>query len=338
VGVTRTGRNGGGSSRYLITGGAGFVGSHLAESLVSRGDEVVLLDDLSTGRRENVEHLLEEGQAELIEGSVLDAGLVNELMLVSSTCFHLASPVGVKLVVDKPLETTIRNVRGIDIVTEAVARHGTRLVFASTSEVYGKQSGSALREDADRVYGSMKRSRWGYATAKALGEMLIFGYHSEYETKASVLRLFNTVGPRQRASYGMVVPRFIEQALAGEDLTVNDDGEQSRCFTHVRDVVDAFLRVVECDGAIGNVYNVGSRVEVTINDLAARVIERTQSDSEIRHVSYDAAYGEGFEELGRRRPDTSAFQELTGWHPQCDLDDAIDDIVASRVESFRRMV
>jgi UDP-glucose 4-epimerase len=308
------------------------VGSHLAEALVARGDEVILLDDLSAGRRENVEHLLETGQAELIEGQVLDARLVNELMLVSSTCFHLASPVGVKLVVDQPLETTIRNVRGIDIVTEAAARHDTRLIFASTSEVYGKQSGSALEEDADRVYGSMKRSRWGYATAKALGEMLIFGYHAEYGTEASVVRLFNTVGPRQRGSYGMVVPRFIEQALAGEDLTVYGNGEQSRCFTHVNDVVDALVRLIDCEGAVGNVYNVGSRTEVTINDLAERVIECTQSSSRTVHVPYAFAYGEGFEELGRRRPDTSALEQLTGWYPRHDLDDAIEDIVASRVE------
>jgi UDP-glucose 4-epimerase len=308
------------------------VGSHLAEALVSRGDEVILLDDLSTGRRENVEDLLQTGQAELVEGQVLDARLVNELMLVSSTCFHLASPVGVKLVVDHPLETTIRNVRGIDIVTEAAARHETRLIFASTSEVYGKQSGTALPEDSDRTYGSMKRSRWGYATAKALGEMLIFGYHAEHGTRASVVRLFNTIGPRQRGSYGMVVPRFIEQALAGEDLTVYGDGEQSRCFTHINDVVDALVRLVDCDGAVGNVYNVGSRTEVRINDLAARVIELTGSSSQVRHIPYAFAYGEGFEELGRRRPDTSALEELTGWHPQHDLDDAIDDIVAFRVE------
>jgi len=321
--------------KHLITGGAGFIGSHLAEALVSRGDKVDLLDDLSTGRRENVEHLLDSGSAELIEGSVLDVGLVNDLMMGSDTCFHLASPVGVKLVVNRPLETTIRNVRGVDIVTEAAAGCGTRLLFASTSEIYGKQSGNALQEDADRTYGSTTTSRWGYATAKALGEMLIFGYHTEHGAEAIVVRLFNTVGPRQRSQYGMVVPRFVSQALAGEDLIVYGDGEQSRCFTHVKDVIDALLRLMTCDEAVGKVLNVGSRDEVKINDLAERVIERTHSSSGIRYVPYREAYGEGFEELGRRRPSTTALQRLTGWHPQRDLDEAIDDILASTVAGLQ---
>ena len=320
-----------GRLRHLITGGAGFVGSHLAEGLVSHGDRVVLLDDLSTGTRDNVAHLIEGGDAELVRGSVLDPGLVDELMRMCDTCFHLASPVGVKLVVDKPLETTIRNVRGVDIVTEAAVRYGTRLVFTSTSEIYGKQSGSSLQEDADRIYGSVTKSRWGYATAKALGEMLIFGYHTEHGANAIVVRLFNTVGPRQRSSYGMVVPRFVSQALAGEDLTIYGDGEQSRCFTHVGDVVDALLRLIACDEAVGRPFNVGSRDEVKVNDLARRIIERTESSSGIRYVPYEDAYGEGFEELGRRRPDTTALEALTGWRARRTLDDAIDDIVASEV-------
>jgi len=324
------------AGKHLITGGAGFIGSHLAEALVSRGDEVVILDDLSTGRAENLEQVLESDRASFVEGSVLDAGLVNELMVLSDHCFHLASPVGVQLVVDRPLETTIRNVRGLDIVTEAAARHDTRLLFASTSEVYGKESGSALREDSDRTYGSVTRSRWGYATAKALGEMMILGYHAEYGTQAMVVRLFNTIGPRQRSAYGMVVPRLIAQALDGEDLTVYGDGEQSRCFTHVADVVDGLLRLIACDEAVGNIYNIGSPHEVTINDLAERVIARTGSSSQIRRVPYEEAYGDGFEELGRRRPDTTALSELTGWRPQRDLDDAIDDILVdvSRVEAM----
>jgi len=320
--------------RHLITGGAGFIGSHLAEALVSQGDKVVILDDLSTGLVENVEHLVDSGDVQLVEGTVFDAGLVNELMLLSDTCFHLASAVGVKLVLERPLDTTIRNVRGIDIVTEAAARHGTRLLFTSTSEVYGKQNGKALREDSDRTYGSVMKSRWGYATAKALGEMLILGYHQEQDAQGMVVRLFNTVGPRQRSTYGMVVPQLVSQALAGEDLTVYGDGNQGRAFTHVKDVVDALVRLIECDAAIGNVYNVGSSVEVTINDLAERVIERTQSSSRIRHVPYEEAYGEGFEELGCRRPDTSALRELTGWERQRGIDDAIDDIVASRQRSL----
>lgn len=295
----------------------------------------MVLDDLSTGRRRNIEHHLWNEQVELIEGSVLDAGLVKELMLYSDTCFHLASPVGVELVVDRPLETTIRNVRGTDIVTEAAARNGTRLLFASTSEIYGKQSGDSLREDSDRIYGSVQRSRWGYSTAKVLGEMLIFGYHTEMGTQATVVRLFNTIGPRQRSRYGMVVPRFVQQALAGQDLTVYGDGRQSRCFTHVKDVVDALMPLIECEPAIGHVYNVGSQTEVSITSLAERVIERTGSSSGIRYVAYEDAYGDGFEELGRRRPDTSALHDLTGWRPQYDLDDAIDDIVEFSLSSLQ---
>lgn len=291
----------------------------------------MILDDLSTGRLENVEHLLGGGGAELVQGSVLDVGFVNELMHLAHTCLHLASPVGVELVVDRPLETTIRNVRGIDIVTAAAAEYGVRLLFASTSEIYGKQSGDSLSEDSDRVYGSVRKSRWGYATAKALGEMLVRGYHAEHGTETMVVRLFNTIGPRQRSTYGMVVPRFISQALAGEDLTVYGDGEQSRCFTHIKDVVDALLRLVANDDAVGHVFNIGSRTEVKVNDLARRVIERTGSASQIRYVPYADAYGDGFEELGRRRPDTSALEELTGWKPQYGLDHAIDDILASLV-------
>jgi UDP-glucose 4-epimerase len=326
----RQARHGRGST-YLITGGAGFLGSHLVEALVSQGKQVMILDDLSTGSRDNVAHLLDGGRAELIEGSVLDVGLVNELMPIAHTCFHLASPVGVELVVDRPLETTIRNVRGTDIVTAAAAEYDARLLFASTSEVYGKQSGGSLREDSDRVYGSVTKSRWGYAAAKVMGEMLVRGYHAEQGTETMVVRLFNTIGPRQQSTYGMVVPRLISQALAGEDLTVYGDGEQSRCFTHVKDVVDALLLLVANDDAVGHVFNVGSRTEVKVNDLARRVIARTKSSSQIRHVPYAEAYGDGFEELGRRRPDTTALQQLTGWEPRFGLDDAIDDILASLV-------
>ena len=313
---------------YLITGGAGFVGSHLADALVARGDRVTLLDDLSTGRRENVERLLEGGRATLVEGSVLDADLVDELVEATDVCMHLASAVGVKLVTDQPLESLLRNVRGSDIVMAAVARHGRKLLFTSTSEVYGKNSDGALNEDSDSVLGSPYKSRWSYATAKAFGEALAYGYSREQGTKSVVVRLFNTVGPRQRGAYGMVLPRLVQQALAGEELTVYGSGMQSRCFMHVADAVRGILMVCDSELAEGRVYNVGSPHEVSILELAGRVIERTGSSSTIRLVPYSQAYAPGFEELGRRRADTSALHQLTGWEPTKTVDEIIDDVVA----------
>jgi UDP-glucose 4-epimerase len=314
------------SQAHLITGGAGFIGSHLADALVARGDEVVILDDLSTGRRENIVHLLDSGGAVFVDGSVLDAELVDEWVERTDSCFHLASAVGVKLVVDSPLESLLRNVRGADVVAHAAAHYGRRLLFTSTSEVYGKHSNGALREDSDCLLGPSSRSRWGYATTKAFGEMLAFGYARERDARTVVVRLFNSVGPRQLGSYGMVLPRFVSQALKGDDLTVYGDGTQSRCFTHVYDTVEAIVAVAESERAVGGAFNVGATREITIQKLAERVIERTGSSSRIRHVPYREAYGEGFEELGSRKPDTSAIEQLCGWRPRRTIDDAIDDL------------
>ena len=316
------------SVNHLITGGAGFIGSHLADALVARSDRVLILDDLSTGRRENVEHLLADDCAELIEGSTLDERLVDDLMRQADTCFHLASAVGVQLVVERPLHSLLNNVRGTDVVMSAVARHGRRLLFTSTSEIYGKLSDGALREDADRVLGSPSKARWSYATSKAFGEMVAFGYAREHAAETIIVRLFNTVGPRQSGAYGMVLPRFVQQALAGEDLTVFGDGNQTRCFAHVQDVIDGLLRLVADDRAVGSVYNVGSSSEISIRELAQRVIDRSGSGSSIRLVEYEAAYEEGFEELGRRKPDTAAIRSLVGWKPTRTIDHAIDDVIA----------
>ena len=312
--------------RVLITGGAGFIGSHISDVLVARGDQVVIVDNLSTGSRENVEHLLGSKQVELVEGSVLDELLVDELMAGADACFHLASTVGVELVVDHALASTLSSVRGVDNVTTSAARHGTRMLFTSTSEIYGK-NGGLLHEGSDRVLGPPSTERWSYSTAKAFGEILAIGYAREHGAEMVTTRLFNTVGPRQASAYGMVLPRFVRQAMAGEELTVYGDGTQSRCFTHVADTVDALVRLIDSDAAVGNVYNVGCPTEVRIIELAKLVLEATESPSAVRLVPYEEAFGDGFEELGRRRPDCTALNELTGWAPRRTVIDAIEDVI-----------
>ena len=314
--------------RYLITGGAGFVGSHVVDALTTRGDSVVVLDDLSTGRAENIEHHLDSDQVELVDGSILDAELVAELMRQVGACFHMASAVGVQLIVNKPLESLTLNVRGNDTVISAAADAGRRVLFTSTSEIYGKNSNGALTETSDRILGSPYKSRWAYATAKAYGEYLAYAFHRERGAEVVVARLFNTVGPRQTGAYGMVLPRFVQQALNGEELTIYGSGTQSRCFAHVLDTAHALLLLMDSDVAIGKVFNVGCPDEVPIVDLARRVIERSESSSTVRFVPYDEAYGEGFEELGRRQPDITAIKEAVGWAPTRDVDEAIDDVIA----------
>jgi len=314
--------------RYLITGGAGFIGSHLADALVARGDSVLIVDDLSTGSLENIVDAMASGRAEFVEGSVCDQGLVDECMEQADACFHLASAVGVKLIVDRSVESLSRSVRGSQLVVEGAHRLGRRLLFASTSEIYGKNGDTALGEHSDRILGPPSIARWSYSTAKAFGEAISLGYHREREADTVVARLFNAVGPRQTGAYGMVLPRFVTQALAGENLTVYGDGSQSRCFSHVYDTTRALVMLMDEEGARGEAFNVGRSSEITILDLALKVIERTESTSGIRTVPYDEAYGEGFEELGRRRPDTTALEQRTGWRPTRTVEDAIDDVAA----------
>jgi UDP-glucose 4-epimerase len=313
--------------RYLVTGGAGFIGSHLVDVLSERGDDVLVLDDLSTGRLENLELALESGQVEFIEGSVCDDSLVISCMERVDICIHLAAAVGVKLIVDHPLETTLRNVRGCDNVTGAAARLGKKLLYASTSEIYGKNGRGPLHEESERILGSTETTRWSYSTSKAFGEILAFGYHKELGAQNIVVRLFNTVGPRQAGQYGMVLPRFVAQALAGEDLTVYGDGTQSRCFMHVQDTVRALLALLETDDAIGRVFNIGSTEEIGIEELALRVIERVGSDSQITYVPLEEAYEPGFEEVSHRKPVTAALQSTIAWAPEKNVDDAIDDVI-----------
>jgi UDP-glucose 4-epimerase len=314
--------------KYLITGGAGFIGSHLTDALVARGDDVVVLDDLSTGRRENLSAAETTGRVDFVEGTVLDEPLVLDCLGGVDACLHLASAVGVKLVVERPVDTLLRNIRGNDTVISAAAALDRRLLFTSTSEIYGKSNDGALHEDSDRILGSPFKSRWSYATAKAFGEALAHGYTTELGAKNIVVRLFNTVGPRQTGHYGMVVPGLVRQALADEDVTVYGDGTQSRCFAHVHDTVRALLLLIDNESSVGEVFNVGSGGEITINELAERIVARTGSSSAIRHVSYEEAYEEGFEELGRRVPDTTALRALTGWEPRFTIEEAIDDVVA----------
>lgn len=312
--------------RYLISGGAGFIGSHLTEALVARDDEVTVLDNLSTGRVENLASVRD--RITFVNGSVMDSLLVDELVADVDVVVHLAAAVGVRLVVEKPLRSFLTNIRGSEVVLEAAHRYRRRVLIASTSEVYGKSNKVPFGENDDSVYGSSGVSRWGYAVSKRVDEVLAFAYYRERELPTIVVRLFNTVGPRQTGAYGMVLPRFVAQALAGEPVTVYGDGTQSRCFCHVSDVVEAILRLLAEPRAEGEVFNVGSTEEVEIGELAKRVIRAAGSSSELRLVPYDEAFPKGFEDMNRRVPDISKMRDLVGWEPSRSLDDIIAELVA----------
>lgn len=313
---------------YLITGGAGFIGSHLTDALMSRGDSVLALDDLSTGSGDNVRHLLGHPRFDLREGSILDHDLVAKLAGEVDVIVHLAAAVGVKLIVERPLDSLITNIRGTEIVLEVAAEEGRTILITSTSEIYGKNTTEPLREDADRILGSPFKARWSYSTSKAVDEILANGYFRERGTPTIVARLFNTVGPRQTGAYGMVIPRFVRQALEGQPVTVYGDGEQRRSFCHVSDLVRALVALLDHPGAVGDVFNVGARNEVTINRLAELVIAATGSPSSIVHVPYDEAYEVGFEDMERRVPDTTKVEALTGWRPERSMEEILEDVIA----------
>jgi UDP-glucose 4-epimerase len=322
-------------ARALVTGGAGFIGSHLVERLIDRGDHVTVLDDLSTGRRHNLAAVEAHPELKLVEGSVLDAELVERLVGEADVVFHLAAAVGVDWVLRHPLRSLETNIRGTEHVLRACAsaEGGRRALIASTSEVYGKNDKDALAEDDDRVLGSARLSRWFYASAKAIDEAFALAYWHDRHLPVTVVRLFNTVGPRQTGRYGMVVPRFVRWALRNEPLLVYGDGQQTRCFTNVHDVVRALLALMATPSAAGEIFNIGQPNEIRIIDLARRVIDLAESSSEVRLVPYHAeeAYGEraaGYEDMRRRVPDASKLYAHTGFRPSVHLDQTLREVIA----------
>ena len=318
-------------SKILITGGAGFIGSHLAECLLDRGEEVVILDDLSTGDFRNVAHLEGEPRFRCLIDEVRNEGLTEELIRDTDCVFHLAASVGVRLVIERPTEALINNIIGTEIVLKFACRYRKPVLITSTSEVYGKSDKETFQEEDDRVMGPTTRSRWGYAASKAVDEFLALAYFEEKHLPVVIARLFNTVGPRQTGRYGMVVPNFVHQALSGTPITIHGDGAQSRCFAHVADVVPALVGLLEHPEARGEVFNVGSQEEITIKGLAERVLKISGSSSELKFIPYEEAYSGGFEDMHRRVPDTSKIQKLIGYKPKYNLNDILEGVI----EEFR---
>jgi len=313
--------------RYLVTGGAGFIGSHLIESLINRSDQVVVLDNLSTGSSKNLSKVAD--QITVHNGSILDQQLVGKLVADCDYVIHLAAALGVFNIVNKPLESLKTNLQGSEIILQAADKYRKPVLIASTSEIYGKNEKVPLNEEDDRIIGHPLKSRWSYSEAKAVDESLAFFYHLENKLPIRIVRFFNTVGPRQVGHYGMVVPRFIEAALKNEPLSIYGSGEQIRCFCHISDVIRALLLVIDSDQAVGEVFNIGNNQQSSINQLADRVISLLGSKSKIEKIPYADAYPQGFEDMQRRVPDISKIKRVLGWSPQLDLDQIIKDIAAS---------
>ena len=312
----------------LITGGAGFIGSHLAERLLADEWEVFVLDDLSTGSDRNVAHLRGRRDFHLIVDSVLKSSVVNELVHRCDVVFHLAAAVGVRLIVEEPVRTLITNIQGTETVLDYCNEFGKRVLVASTSEVYGdRREPEPLVEDGKRMYGPTTSRRWAYAESKALDEFLALAYHQERGLNCVIVRLFNTVGPRQSGQYGMVVPRFVSAALSGRPLEIHGDGTQTRCFCHVQDTIRALTGLMEAPGVSGEIFNVGSTEIVTINELAHRVLERTGSKSKIVEVPYDEVYGQGIEDMLHRQPAIEKVSGAIGWEPTVGLDGILEDVI-----------
>ena len=313
--------------RVLITGGAGFIGSHLSDAYVERGDEVFCIDDLSTGSIDNIAHLKKHPRYHYTIDSVHNQPVVAELIDQCDVVFHLAAAVGVKLIVESPVRTIETNVRGTEVVLAQANKKKKKVLVASTSEVYGLSNDVPFREDGNLVMGATTKGRWSYACSKAIDEFLALAYWREKKLPTTVVRLFNTVGPRQTGQYGMVIPTFVKQALAGRPITVYGTGEQTRCFGYVKDVVGALVALMDKQESVGEVFNIGSNEEVSINQLAERVRELTGSESEIVRVPYDEAYEEGFEDMPRRVPDTSKVSALTGFRPTVTLEQILHSVI-----------
>jgi UDP-glucose 4-epimerase len=313
--------------RYLITGGAGFIGSHLAEELLRRGHEVFVVDDLSTGSINNIRHLKTHDRFHYTIDTCSNHHLMAELVDGCDKIYHLAAAVGVKLIVESPVRTIETNIRLTEIMLNLANKKKRPIFVASTSEVYGKSEQFPFNEDADTVMGATTKGRWSYACSKAIDEFLAIAYWKEKQLPTVVARLFNTVGPRQTGQYGMVVPNFVRQALAGEPITVFGDGKQSRCFTHVSDVVRALIGLMDHAPAYGNVFNIGNNVEISMNDLAKQVREMCGSKSEIVLVPYEKAYEHGFEDMPRRVPDLSKIKKAIGWQPTIPLTQILTDVI-----------
>ena len=313
--------------RCLITGGAGFIGSHLAEALLKRGDQVDVIDDLSTGRMENIDHLRDDPGFSYVIDSIQHRRLMAELVDRADVVYHLAAAVGVRLIIESPVRTIETNIKGTEVVLEMAAKKKKKVVVASTSEVYGKANTVPFSESGDLVLGATSMSRWSYACSKAIDEFLALAYWKEKKVPVVVVRFFNTVGPRQTGRYGMVVPNFIRQALAGKPITVYDDGKQSRCFTWVGDAVSAVIDLSRHPGAVGEVFNIGSNEEITILELAEQVKMMTRSKSEIAFLPYDRAYEEGFEDMRRRVPDLRKINKLIGYEPSMSLAKILNEII-----------
>ena len=321
----------------LVTGGAGFIGSHLTESLLSSGEDVIVLDDLSTGNEQNLAAILDHPSLQFVKGSILDASLVDELVGRSHTVYHLAAAVGTFTILNKTLESLRTNLHGTENVIESALQHGARVLIASTSEVYGKNTKIGLREDDDRHIGSPLKNRWSYAEAKAIDETLAYLYAAEHGLQAVIVRLFNTVGPRQTGSYGMVIPRLVGQALAGEPLTVFGTGNQVRCFCHVHDVVPALQALMADTRAYGHVFNIGGSEQVSIRRLAERVLAVVGSSSALTYVPYESAYGAGFEDMQRRVPDCTRARQQIGFRPTRSLTDIIQEVAAHQLADGLRV-
>jgi len=312
--------------RILVTGGAGFIGSHLVEKLLGLGHEVSVLDDLSTGSIKNLEGISGTASLEFYMGSVLDEDLVSRLVAKTDYIFHLAAAVGVFNIVQKPLQSLFINLKGTENVLSAADKFSVPILVASSSEIYGKNSSDSLSESSDRILGNPLTMRWSYSEAKAIDESLAYAYHVEKSMEIRIARFFNTVGPRQLGAYGMVVPRFVSSALENSPITIYGDGQQSRCFAHVQDAVDALVKVAFSKETIGRAVNIGNSTEISILKLAEFIKDRLKSSSDLVFLDYQAAYGDGFEDMQRRVPDVTLIKQLVGWEPQLSLENIVDDI------------